>query len=290
MARVKWFTYLLNDEGQPVNGADISIYLANTTTPVTIYTSEGGASTISTAPQLTTNEDGYFEFFISDSSDVNGYGANQKFKIAFEKTGILSGYNDYISIFPGYIPVDLTSSDATIDKTISNLYGNRWEDHRLDTTHIIHGIDEVSVVSSDTVKNKLVSNNNAKKWEDHINEVYTDVPHGLDGADETSADTVKNKLVSNNQLKTLHDSISGSTFTEYVPSGSLALSGSLPSSGSGYYYYDVNHALNDSNPIVMLYNSDNDKVFQPLEIETIDINTTRILTNSQINFNIKVLI
>jgi hypothetical protein len=90
-----------------------------------IYTSESGSATISVAPHLVTNQDGYFEFWIGDSSDSNGYSSMQKFKIAFNKAGVVSGYNDYISIYAAFIPVDLTSSDASKDKTISNLYGQR---------------------------------------------------------------------------------------------------------------------------------------------------------------------
>ena len=62
MAKIKWYSYLLNEEGQPISGASISIYLANSTTPAAIYTSETGTTATSAVPQLTTDADGYFEF------------------------------------------------------------------------------------------------------------------------------------------------------------------------------------------------------------------------------------
>jgi hypothetical protein len=62
MALVKYFAHLLNEEGQPIPGADISVYEAGSTTPARIYTDHTGTNLIDTAPQLVTNEDGYFEF------------------------------------------------------------------------------------------------------------------------------------------------------------------------------------------------------------------------------------
>lgn len=281
MARIKWFSYLLNDEGQPIKGADISIYLAGGTTEAIIYTSEIGSETIDTAPQLITNEDGYFEFWVGDSSDINGYSSTQKFKISFNKAGVVSGYNDYISIYSSFIPVDLTSSDNSIDKTVSNLYAQRWENHRLDTTHLVHGIEEVNLLSTDTVKNKLISNLNGYGWENHRNLDYNENPHNIESLEDDSFDLTRNKLVSNRDIKEILDSISGLTFTENISATSLSPSGD-------YYYSDIVHNLNDQWPIINIYDTVNKEKIIPKEINSIDVNTIRIWLNSKINFTIKI--
>jgi hypothetical protein len=87
---------------------------------MTIYTSETGSNIESSAPQLVTNQDGYFEFWLGDTSETYGYGSDQKIKIAYEKAGVVDGYNDYLSVFPSFIPVDETDTDTSKDKTISN--------------------------------------------------------------------------------------------------------------------------------------------------------------------------
>lgn len=280
MARIKWFSYLLNDEGQPIEGASISIYLAGTTTAVTIYTSESEVGTISSAPHLVTNEDGYFEFWVGDSSDINGYASTQKFKIAFTKTGVVSGFNDYISIFAGFIPVDLTSSSTAKDKTVSNLYAKQWEEHRVDDTAYVHGIEAVVVGSGDTTINKLVSNFYAKGWEDHKNLDYNENPHGIGLADEIDSNTVKNKLVSNNQLKTLQDNIDGLSYSGAIASGSFSASGD-------YYYNDITHNLGNDYPIINMYDTDDKEKITPRDVESIDTNTLRVWLNTQLNVAVK---
>ena len=167
MARVKWFGYLLNEQGQVIPGASISIYLAGTETPATIYTSESGSDIIQIPPQLTTNADGYYEFWMGDTSEDFGYSSFQKFKIAWEKPGIAEGYNDYISILPLAIPVDTEGTSEERDKSISNNLGRLWEEHRTteDPTNV-HGIGPVDLNSTNTEINKLVSDAYAKEWED----------------------------------------------------------------------------------------------------------------------------
>lgn len=62
MARYHYWQFLVNQEGQPINAADINVYLAGTTTPANVYTSETGTAYTNTLPQASTNELGYFEF------------------------------------------------------------------------------------------------------------------------------------------------------------------------------------------------------------------------------------
>jgi len=76
--------------------ADISIYLAGTDTPAVVYTSETGSYYVSSAPQLSTNENGEFEFYVDDTD----YDYTQKFKIVCSKPGYKTKTWDYITIFP----------------------------------------------------------------------------------------------------------------------------------------------------------------------------------------------
>ena len=100
MARVHFWSHLIDDEGIPIQGASVTIYLSETLSPAYIYTSENSTTPINTDPQVTTNSEGFFEFWIGDVSESAGYSIPQKFKIAWEKTGVAEGYIDYVDILP----------------------------------------------------------------------------------------------------------------------------------------------------------------------------------------------
>ena len=167
MARYHYWQFLVNQEGQPINAADINIYLAGTTTAANIYTSELGAAYTNTAPQATTNELGYFEFWIGDEAETYGYTKTQKFKIDWERTGVAAGNIDYVDVFPLIVAVDETSSNVVKNKTVSNLLAKGWEDQKdavfSDTVTTedednAHDLQPVIVSSEDTKFNKVLSN------------------------------------------------------------------------------------------------------------------------------------
>lgn len=143
MARLHYYKWLTNQEGQPISNANVYIYLAGTISLVTIYTSETGTVTVDTSPQITTNSLGYFEFWIGDSNDVNGYDRTQKFKIKWSRAGVEESYIDNVSLF--------STSIDDVDETDTGSSG--------DSLH----------------KNKLVSNYLAKQWTDAFNRV-TSIP------------------------------------------------------------------------------------------------------------------
>lgn len=89
MSRQHFWHYLCNEEGQPIDSANISIYQAETSTALWIYTQEDGGTPVGVAPQVVSGIDGFFEFWVADSSDTSyGYG-NIKIKIAWEKAGTI---------------------------------------------------------------------------------------------------------------------------------------------------------------------------------------------------------
>jgi len=132
MSRVHYFFYLTNERGDAVSDADISIYLAQSTTSAVIYTQEVGGTALETAPQLTTNAQGFFEFWIADADESGGYAYSQKFKLKWEKAGASDGEIDNINVFSPSSgkEIDITDTSTTKNKFISNYLGKGWEDHK----------------------------------------------------------------------------------------------------------------------------------------------------------------
>jgi hypothetical protein len=123
MARVHYWYYLTNEEGQPVPDASISVYQAGgTTTAIKVYAGETESSVISTAPQVTTDSNGYFEFWVADASDLtNGY-SNIKLRVAWTKPGAIDdGYVDNVefSVFPHSYSVAIETGTWT---ALSGMY------------------------------------------------------------------------------------------------------------------------------------------------------------------------
>ena len=210
MSRFHYWQFLINKEGQPIPDANISLYLAGTDSPAFIYFDEFGSNHTSAAPQVITNNMGYFEFWIGDASEEYGYQKGQKFKIEWEKPGVALGEIDWIDIFPHVAEVDETDQTSNAkNKVISNKLAYRWEEHKNSTLQDngfpIHGIEAVNELDTDTFSNKLISNVLAKKWNDHSIHSFgltSDTPHGLLPVDGDNDDNYFDKLVSN---KIIHD-------------------------------------------------------------------------------------
>jgi len=307
MARKHWWSFLVNEEGQPINNADISIYLAGTSIAATVYLDEFSTESESTVPQVKSNSNGYFEFWLPDPSDADAYDATQKFKIEWDKLGIEYGYIDYIDIYPPMIPVDESSTDTTKDKVINNKLANLWELHRLDDSHTVHGIEEVNLGEpSDTAKNRLVSNSSAFKWEKHSSitfassgisgETYTaglsatgsDYPHGIEPLD--LSDTIQltdsdywvmNRLISHHYGKKWNDHVEDDDIhktkaNRSVSSSDWALSGSE-------YIVDITHTLSEDYPLIQMWDSDTRTVATSANFESLSPSSIRITNPSSIN-------
>jgi len=98
--RVKYWSYLLNDEGQPIENANVYIYEAGTLNSASVFTTEIGGTAVSSAPQVITDSDGYFEFWIADNNETDGYSRSQKFRIKWFKANVAEGDIDNVSILP----------------------------------------------------------------------------------------------------------------------------------------------------------------------------------------------
>lgn len=209
MSRVHYWQFLLNSEGQPIPDANISIYFAGTEESANIYFDEYGSNHSSDAPQIITNNMGYFEFWIGDASEEYGYTKDQKFKLRWSKDGVASGEVDWIDIFTHVIEVDETDVTSNVrNKVISNKLAYRWEEHKNSTLQDdgfpIHGIEAVNEYDNDDdpFPNKLISNKLGKRWNDHWNDTFSTIPasasaHGIEELDRTDEDETFNKLISN---------------------------------------------------------------------------------------------
>lgn len=167
MARVHYWQFLIDEEGKPIEGANVYIFLANSDEAAYIYQDEITGAPTNALPQLRTTAEGFFEFWIGDSSETNGYSSTQKFKLVWERIGIASGMIDYIDIFPPTIPVDESSDNTERNKSVSNKLAKGWEEHRKSTSHIIHGIVEYDQNLDDIKRNRLISNRLGNYWQDH---------------------------------------------------------------------------------------------------------------------------
>ena len=244
MARRHYWQFLVTDEGNPIENAEITIYIAGTSDTANVYLDEFGGNATASSPQTYTSRKGYFEFWIADTTEPNGYFFDQKFKIGWKAPGVSAGYIDYIDVFSTSVAeVDVTSTDPLKNKVVSNLLAKGWEDHRFEkigtggvvSIHGIYPINEIQFDDTDTdntARNKLVNNIMGHNWESHSNTYYdsvtnafrftmltgdyevTDVtqgapgnPHGIDVIDVTDTNTDNNKLVSNAFGKRLWDHV-----------------------------------------------------------------------------------
>ncbi len=240
MARRHYWQFLVTDEGKSIENAEITIYIAGTDDTAYVYADEIGGEAINSAPQTVTSRKGYFEFWISDTTELNGYNYNQKFKIGWNAPGVSAGYIDYIDVFSTSVAeVDVTSNDTLKNKAVSNFLAKGWEDHKTSAMFVngvvsIHGIYQIDEflyddgVPDNTNINKLVSNVMGNSWSTHTNTIYDEFfgwgfsldggllsdasgaggqgnPHGIGFVDTSSTSTDINVLVSNALAKQWHD-------------------------------------------------------------------------------------
>jgi hypothetical protein len=166
MAFAHYWQYIRNSEGQPINGVNISVYEAGTNTPVYVYDAESGGTATNTAPQVTSDANGFFEFWIADHYETNGYASNIKFKIAWDLPGVITADNiDNVDIiiplnkagkFTGTISTtNLVPDDGLYSYTVT---------HNLDYSYPV--VAAYQIVGSNTqtiaVTAAMVDDNNTK--------------------------------------------------------------------------------------------------------------------------------
>jgi len=259
MARVKFWHYVLDEEGRPVEDADIKFYLANTVVPAEIFLHPtAGTTTTTDSTVLQTDGNGYFEFYIGDEWETNGgYTASQKFKLVWSKAGISTGTINNIDVLPQIFQVDET--------------------------------DNTSVEKD--VKDKLISNQLAYNWTTHVESRYGSQPHGIQSVDQTDTNTNKNKLVSNSLLNYMFSVLATAGTLSIQASAAVVREFSVTSwTTSGDEYYTViNHFLGRDYPVVQIRDVADDQLIVPGMVETIDENSLRIWISEDIDTDITVI-
>ena len=279
--RYHFWQFLINQEGQPINNAEISIYSAGTTTPITVYTGEITSDIVSVSPQISTNNNGYFEFWVGDEEETYGYPREMKIKISWNRPGISSGFVDNIDVFPSMVGVNENDPDSTYkNKLISNALAYKFNTHSehdvIEDGFPVHGLMMVDTTSTENVFNRVISNRLGNNWESHRNYVFESLselplensPHDLQPVQLNSSDSKFNKLMSNEVLFNINaglQEITSSIYTETIPSSAWSYD-----SGSGNYTYNVIHNLFEDFPLVMCWDELNRKIYTPTEIISID--------------------
>ena len=128
--RRHYYSWICDDEGRPKAGVNITITQSDTLAAAYIYTLSTDG-TASNTPQLTTDVNGYFEFWIADTTELHGYASGQKFDIAWELAGtITAGSITSVDIFSSPLEVnelDTVDLNTTKNKMVSNLLAVGWE-------------------------------------------------------------------------------------------------------------------------------------------------------------------
>ncbi len=96
MSRFKQYDFVRDQFGGVIPSASVYIYKAGTETLVTIYDANSAGSSSSSGPQITTDSNGLYEFWVDDGD----YDHDQKFKIKVTKTGYDDVEIDFIDVFP----------------------------------------------------------------------------------------------------------------------------------------------------------------------------------------------
>ena len=304
MARTHVWKFLVNQAGEPIENANIYITMAGgggieTGEPAWVYFdefSEGGSRSV---PQVSTLENGYFEFWIDenedfdpdgtiDNSEAQSYGYSQKFRLDWLKAGISQGYVDYIDVFPAsrfFEKVDETDETSTYkNKVISNYLGWKWDTHadqdaREDNALPIHGFELVRPTEPNDIPNKVITNRMGWTWDQHEQSTVENYnlsggyhpPHGLVPYTPGSNDTEWNVVVNDWTITNLYNLISESKaglFDIGAPDWALNVDGD--------YEYQLVHSLDIEFPDVTCYNSITNKMIKTAEIHYVDSNTVTI--------------
>ncbi len=260
MARVHYWQYIVDEEGRPLENVDIRFYLSdNETEEAEIFThpSLGGPTTTSSA-NITTDGNGFFEFWVGDEFELlAGYTATQKFKLDWQRAGILFGSINNIDVFPPIFTVDETDNIST----------------------------------ETTQKNKLVSNRLAYKWDTHTDSNQGAQPHNLQPVDTGSTNTTYNKLVNNSLINYLLTALSSAGTVSIEASAAIErqfLVTSWTASGDDYYS-SIDHFLDNTYPVVQIRKTDTNDLYVPKKVVSLNKDSVRIFVTENDSSTITVV-
>lgn len=259
MARLHFWQYLVDSEGQPLRYIDVRVYLDGTSTEAEIYMHANfGATTTSSTGNLKTNKDGFVQFWIGDRYEVNGgYNENHQFRVRW--------YNNVDSVWEEIDDIYLHTPVRPITTT-----------------------DSVKGNTSNRDKNKVISNTQGYNWNRHSDvDVLDEAVHNINAAEFFDLNTSFNRVISNKlgyQMYELAHTASGfspSVSAAMYHSETIVPSGFSPSGAT--YYIDINHNFNNYYPLVNLIrtsnNNKNNFQITPVVVKSISPSATRIWVN-----------
>jgi hypothetical protein len=261
IARKHYWQYILDEEGTPVEDAEVRIYLADIPAieaNIFLHPEYGGFST-SSVVDLRTNENGFFEVWFGDEFEIEGgYGPGQNFRITWtyelSPSGSFSETIQKLSFYSPLFPVDLEdNTDEQLHRMISNILANRINTHT-----------DTIVPSSSP---------------------HDIVPYSLFEIVKDDSDNYYNKVVSNKLVYQMYELAYQSLTAPINASAAEIYSEDFSSpltASAGVYYEDVTHNLNNNYPIVKLW-KDNTENIVPIDIERINKNTVRFFLSEDVS-------
>jgi hypothetical protein len=259
MARIKYWQFIVDEEGRPIENASIKFYLTNTVVPAEIFLHPtAGTTTTTTITAITTDSNGFFEFYIGDEWESSGgYSSEQKFKIVWSKAGIATSTINNIDVFPAIFQVDETDN-TSLEKD---------------------------------VKNKLISNALAYKWTEHVEGTFGTEPHGIQAVNQYDIDTDYNKLVSNSMMNYMFSVLSTAGTISIEATGAVVRNFNVTSwtSSASEYYIQINHYIGRDYPVVQVRDIADDQLIVPSLVETIDENSIRLWVSEDIDVDVTVI-
>ncbi len=254
MARIKYWQYVVDEEGRPLENVNIRWYLTdNPAEEAEIFTDPSlGAPTTTSEANIKTDGDGFFSFYVGDEFEaLGGYTATQQFKLTWERAGVFLGSINNIDIFPPVLKVDETDNFS----------------------------------STKDNKNKLISNALAYKWDTHTDgNVPASEPHDLVGVDTAdNVSTTLNKLVSNSLMNYILAAITSAGVVSIGASAATERNFTVTSwttSGNGeLYYVQLDHFIGRQYPLVQVRDQATDLRIIPAKIYSVDTNSIQIMVS-----------
>lgn len=263
MARIDYWQYLLDDQGRPLQYAEVRVYLAGTLTEADIYLDATfGSVTKSSDADLKTDKYGFVQFWIGDRWEVEGgYNVDQQFKVRWYNT-IDSEYEqiDNLYVFTPVKPID----------TSDTIEGNPRNRDR----------------------NKVISNTQGYDWDTHTDSTLpSGNPHGIAPVTWFDLGSLQSKVISNKLGYQMYQLATTSSITPVDISASDYYTTTISSwtASGGYYYADVAHNHTNFYPVVRIVKDSNDEQLVPYNVESIDADTTRIWVEENVNMRVVII-
>jgi hypothetical protein len=265
MARIDYWQYLLDNQGNPLEYAEVRVYLAGTLTEANIYLdSTFGSVTKASVEDLKTDKYGFIQFWVGDRWEAEGgYQETQQFKIVWQNT------------------VD------GIEEVIDNLY-------IFTPVRPIVTTDSVKGVPSNKDKDKVISNQQGYDWDTHVDlTLPSGSPHGIAPAEKFTYGLLQSRVISNKlgyQMWNLATAASTTASASVDVSGAGIYPHTASWTPSGDVYYDtITHGLGNSYPVVELVRSSNNEHIMPVLVRSLNPNEVRVWVDDNVGARIVVL-